>query len=70
MYFLFENQGSQWAPKFLDALENTGINSTFVLEIRQAAHEMKDEDFTKQKFGNFAYSFAFFSYSSFITFLF
>ena len=61
MYFLFENEGSQWAPKFLDALENTGINSSFVLEIRQAANEMKDEDYTKQKFGNVAYSFAPFS---------
>ena len=66
MYFLFENEGSQWAPKFLDALENLKINSPFVHEIRQAANELKDEAFTKQNFGNVAYSFASFSFLSFV----
>ena len=60
MWSLFENEGPQWAPKFLDALENTGVNTPFVQEIRQAANRLKDEDFTKPSFGNVPYSLFFY----------
>ena len=56
--FLFENEEPQWAPKFLDVLENMGTNTYFVQEIRQAANEMKDDDYITEKFGNVVCSFA------------
>ena len=56
--FLFENEECQWAPKFLDVLENMGTNTYFVQEIRQAANEMKDDDNITEKFGNVVCSFA------------
>ena len=52
MWSLFENEGPQWAHKFLDALEDTGVNTPFVQEIRQAANLLKDEDYKKPTFGN------------------
>ena len=49
--FLFDNEDSKWAPIFLDVLENTGFNTPFIQKIRDAAQQMKDDDFTKPKFG-------------------
>ena len=51
MWFLFDNDEQQWAPKFLDALENTGFNTPFVEKMRAHALQLKDEDFSEPHFG-------------------
>ena len=51
LWFLFDNEEQQWAPKFLDVLENTGFNTPFVEKMRAYANQMKDEDFSQPHFG-------------------
>ena len=48
---LFENKGPEWAPKFVQVLDDTGCNPGLVQKIRDEAERLKDEDTQIEPFG-------------------